>query len=166
MFPAATIHAPGAELDFACALPDGTPMWPEFTLKALAASPRLHRLSEGPTGLPGIACFEAPGHSPHHLVFVLEGAPPVIFSSDVAKNRAELATGRADISIDPKVHAASIARLLAEWRARPGAMLLVGHDLPMRLDAVGRPQAMGAQRNRIDAWLGDTLEEVTRFPLS
>jgi glyoxylase-like metal-dependent hydrolase (beta-lactamase superfamily II) len=166
MFREATIHVPGAELDHACALPDGSPMWPEFTLKALAASDRLHRLSEGATGLPGITCFEAPGHSPHHLVFVLEGAPPTIFSSDVAKNRAELATGRADISIDPKTHAASIARLMAEWRARPGAMLLVGHDLPMRLDALGRPEAMGAQRNRIEAWLGTSLEEVTRFRLS
>jgi glyoxylase-like metal-dependent hydrolase (beta-lactamase superfamily II) len=165
MFGRATIHAPGAELDHALALPEGSPMWPEFTLRALADSARLHRLSEGPTGLPGIACFEAPGHSPHHLVFVLEGAPATIFSADVAKNRAELATARADISLDPAAHARSIARLLAEWRARPGATLLVGHDVPMRLDAAGRPQPMATQRNRIDAWLGGTLEEVTRFPL-
>jgi hypothetical protein len=68
--------------------------------------------------------------------------------------------------MDPKLHAASIARLLAEWRARPGTMLLVGHDLPMRLDALGRPQPLGAQRNRIDAWLGETLDEVTRFDLA
>lgn len=165
MFPRATIHAPGAELDWACAQPEGSPMLPEFTLRALAASPRLHRLSEGPTGLPGIACFEAPGHSPHHLVFVLDGAPPTIFSADVAKNRAELATGRADISMDPEVHARSIARLLGAWRARPGTVLLVGHDLPMVLDAEGRPQALGAQRNGIEAWLGASLEAVTRFDL-
>lgn len=166
MFPAATIHAPGAELDWACAQPDGSPMLPEFTLKALAASPRLHRLAEGPTGLPGITCFEAPGHSPHHLVFVLDGAPATIFSADVAKNRAELATARADISMDPVVHARSIARLLAEWRARPGAVLLVGHDLPMVLDAAGRPAPQGARTMAVDAWLGDSLEEATRFPLS
>ena len=166
MFPAATVHAPGAELDWACAQPDGSPMLPEFTLKALAASPRLHRLAEGPTGLPGIACFEAPGHSPHHLVFVLDGAPPTIFSADVAKNRAELATARADISIDPVVHARSIARLLAEWQARPGTVLLVGHDLPMVLDTAGRPAAQGARTMAVDAWLGDSLEDATRFPLS
>jgi glyoxylase-like metal-dependent hydrolase (beta-lactamase superfamily II) len=166
MFPQARIHAPGAELDWACAQPEGAPMLPEFTLRALAASPRLHRLVEGPTGLPGIACFEAPGHSPHHLVFVLEGAPPVIFSADVAKNRAELATARADISIDPVQHAASIARLLEAWRARPGCVLLVGHDVPMVLDAAGQPQPLEVQRNAIEAWLGASLEEATVFPLS
>jgi glyoxylase-like metal-dependent hydrolase (beta-lactamase superfamily II) len=166
MFHKATIHAPGAELDWACAQPDGSPMLPEFALKALAASPRLHRLAEGPTGLPGITCFEAPGHSPHHLVFVLDGAPPTIFSADVAKNRAELATGRADISVDAEVHARSIARLTAEWRARPGAVLLVGHDLPMVLDAEGRPSPRGTRRTAIDAWLGESLEQVTSFALS
>jgi glyoxylase-like metal-dependent hydrolase (beta-lactamase superfamily II) len=166
MFPNATIHAPGEELDWAVAQPDGSPMLPEFALKALAASPRLHRLAEGPTGLPGISCFEAPGHSPHHLVFVLEGAPRTIFSSDVAKNRAELATGKADISIDPAVHAQSIARLLATWREQPGTLLLVGHDLPMVLDADGRPHPQGARRTAVDAWLGDSLDDVTRFALS
>jgi glyoxylase-like metal-dependent hydrolase (beta-lactamase superfamily II) len=166
MFHRATIRAPGAELDWACAQPEGSPMLPEFTLRALAASPRLHRLSEGPTGLPGITCFEAPGHSPHHLVFVLEGEPRTIFSADVAKNRAELATGRADISIDPTVHAASIARLRETWAERHGTVLLVGHDLPMVLGPGGMPQARGAHRMAVDAWLGATLEDATRFPLS
>lgn len=166
MFSRATIHAPGAELDWACAQPEGSPMLPEFTLRALSTSPRLHRLSEGPTGLPGIACFEAPGHSPHHLVFVLEGEPRTIFSADVAKNRAELATGRADISLDPVVHAASIARLLAVWREVPGTVLLVGHDLPMVVDAGGRPVPQGSRGTSVDAWLGESLEAVTHFPLS
>lgn len=164
-FPNALIHAPGAELDHALAQPIGAPLWPDFALRELAGSPRLRRIAEGPAGLPGIACFEAPGHSPHHLVFVLEGAPPTIFAADVAKNRAELATARADMSMDAAVHARSIARLLAEWRARPGAVLLVGHDLPMVLDAEGRPQPQGEQRNAIDAWLGATLDEVTHFAL-
>ncbi|WP_372624208.1 MBL fold metallo-hydrolase [Falsiroseomonas sp.] len=164
-FPNALIHAPGAELDYALQQPIGAPLWPDFALRALAESSRLRRIAEGPTGLPGIGCFEAPGHSPHHLVFVLEGSPATIFSADVAKNRAELATARADMSMDPAVHARSIARLLAEWRARPGAVLLAGHDLPMVLDADGRPQAQGTQRNAIDAWLGATLEDVTHFKL-
>lgn len=166
MFPHATIHVSGDELDWATAQPDGTPMLPEFSLKALAASPRLHRLNAGPTGLPGISCFEAPGHSPHHLVFVLTGSPPTIFSADVAKNRAELATGRADISLDPLVHAASIARLRQVWRDSPGAVLLVGHDLPMVLDAEGNPVPQGARRTSLEAWLGDSLEDATRFALS
>lgn len=164
-FPNALIHAPGAEMDYALAQPIGAPLWPDYALRALADCPRLRRIGEGPTGLPGIACFEAPGHSPHHLVFVLEGAPRVIFSADVAKNRAELATAKADMSMDPAVHARSIARLLTEWRAQPGTVLLVGHDLPMVLDRAGRPQAQGSQHNAIDAWLGATLDDVTHFPL-
>jgi glyoxylase-like metal-dependent hydrolase (beta-lactamase superfamily II) len=163
-FPKALIHAPGAELDYALAQPEGAPLWPEFCLRALAASPRLRRIGDGDAPLPGITCFEAPGHSPHHLVFILDGAPATIFSADVAKNRAELATAKADMSMDPAVHARSIARLLAEWRARPGAVLLPGHDLPMVIED-GKVRALGQQRNAIEAWLGGTLDEVTRFPL-
>ncbi len=165
MFRRATIHAPGKELDWALAQPEGSPMLPEFALRALAASPRLHRLEDGQTGLPGISCFEAPGHSLHHLVFVLDGEPATIFSADVAKNRAEIATRKADISIDPVVHAQSIARLVKEWESRPGAVLIVGHDLPMTRGADGRPVVHGTQRNAVDAWLGESLEEVTKFPL-
>jgi glyoxylase-like metal-dependent hydrolase (beta-lactamase superfamily II) len=164
-FPNAAIHVPGAELDYALGLPEGAPFWPEFCLRALAASPRLRPLREGETGLPGITCFEAPGHSPHHLVFVLAGEPATIFAADVAKNRAELATARAEMSMDAAVHARSIARLLAEWRARPGAVLLAGHDVPMVLrDGLVTP--LQPQRNAIEAWLGATPEEVTRFPLA
>jgi glyoxylase-like metal-dependent hydrolase (beta-lactamase superfamily II) len=166
MFPRATLHVGGAELDWACAQPEGTPMLPEFAVRELARSPRLHRLDEGPTGLPGITCFEAPGHSPHHLVFVLEGSPPVIFSSDVAKNRAELFTGQADISLDPAVHAASIARLRAVWAEHPGTVLLMGHDLPHVLDASGRPVAQGAHAMAVEAWLGEDLHARTVFDLA
>lgn len=165
-FQNATLHVPGAELDYALAQPIGVPLWPEHSLRALAQSPRLHRLEEGPTGLPGITCFEAPGHSPHHLVFVLEGTPRTIFSADVAKNRAELATGRADMTMDPAVHAASIARLNAAWRKKPGTVLLPGHDLPLVLDEAGQPKALGAREVAIHAWFGASLEEVTLFDLS
>lgn len=166
MFPRAALHVGGAELDWAVAQPEGTPMLPEFTVRALAASSRLHRLAEGPTGLPGISCFEAPGHSPHHLVFVLDGSPPVIFSSDVAKNRAELATGKADITLNAAAHAASIARLRAVWAVHPGAVLIMGHDLPHVLDASGQPRAQGAHAMAIEAWLGEDLEERTVFELA
>ena len=123
--------------------PDGAPLVPEFAVRELARSPRLRRLAEGRTGLPGIRCFEAPGHSPHHLVFVLDGGPPTIFSADVAKNRAELAAGKADLTMDAAAHAASIARLNAVWRERPGTVLLPGHDLPLVLDHSGRPAPVG-----------------------
>lgn len=166
MFPRATLHVGSAELDWACAEPIGAPLVPEFAVRELARSPRLSRLTEGPTGIPGIACFEAPGHSPHHLVFVLDGDPPTLFSADVAKNRAELATGKADMTMDAAVHAASIARLQSAWRERPGAVLLPGHDQPMVLDAAGHPIARGTRTCTVEAWFGANLEEKTAFDLS
>jgi glyoxylase-like metal-dependent hydrolase (beta-lactamase superfamily II) len=166
MFPRAAIHAGAAELRWACGLPEGAPLVPEFSVRALANCPRLRLLEEGPTTLPGITCFEAPGHSPHHLVFLLEGGPPTIFSSDVAKNRAELATGKADISMNPEAHAAAIARLKALWHAQPGTVLLPGHDLPLVLDAEGRPAPQAPRAMSVEAWFGKTLEEATRFDLT
>ncbi|NKE48298.1 MBL fold metallo-hydrolase [Roseomonas frigidaquae] len=166
LFPNALIHVPGAELDWAAGLPDGAPLVPEFCVRALAQSPRHRRLVEGSTGLPGISCFDAPGHSPHHMVFVLEGAPRTIFSSDVAKNRAELATGRADITLDAAQHKAAIARLNAVWREQPGTVLLPGHDVPLRLDAQGMPEPLAPRVMTIEAWFGDSLEDATRFDLT
>jgi glyoxylase-like metal-dependent hydrolase (beta-lactamase superfamily II) len=166
MFPRATIHASGAEMDYALAEPIGVPLWPEYALRELARSPRFHRLAEGPTGLPGISCFEAPGHSPHHLVFVLEGEPRTIFSADVAKNRAELATGEADMTMDAAVHARSIARLNAAWREKPGTLLLPGHDQPMVLDASGQPVPQGARDCTVEAWFGASLHDKTVFDVS
>jgi glyoxylase-like metal-dependent hydrolase (beta-lactamase superfamily II) len=166
MFTRAAIHAGGAELDWACSLPEGAPLVPEFSVRALAQSPRLRRIAEGDTVLPGITCFEAPGHSPHHLVFELAGAPPTIFSSDVAKNRAELATGRADLTMDAVAHAAAIARLNAAWRRVPGTVLLPGHDLPLVLDADSRPAPQAPRAMTVEAWFGDSLEDATKFDLS
>ena len=166
MFPRATLHAGEAELEMALALPDGDPLYPEFTIRELARNPRLRRLRDGETGLPGITCFTAPGHTLHHLVFVLEGAPRTIFSADVAKNRSELATGRADMTLDAAAHAASIDRLNATWREVPGTLLLPGHDLPLVLDGAGGMMAQGERACAIDAWFGNALDEVTRFDLT
>jgi glyoxylase-like metal-dependent hydrolase (beta-lactamase superfamily II) len=166
MFRNALIHVPGAELDYALRQPEGAPLWPEFCLRALAENPRMRRLAEGEAGVPGITCFEAPGHSPHHLVFVLEGATRTIFSADVAKNRAELATGVADMTMDAGVHRASIARLNAVWREKPGTVLLPGHDVALRIGADGQPEAMEARVLEIQAWFGASLDDVTRFDVT
>lgn len=165
-FPRAALHVPGAELDYALAQPEGVPLWPEHSLRALAACPRLRRLRPGDTGLPGITCFEAPGHSPHHLVFVLEGAPRVIFSADVAKNRAELATGAADMTMDAAVHARSIAQLNTVWGEVPGTVLLPGHDVALTLNASGAMVPREPRAMTIDAWFGATLADVTPFDLT
>lgn len=166
MFPHATIHVGDAELEMALALPDGDPLYPEFTVRELARHPRLQRLRDGDTGLPGITCFTAPGHTLHHLVFVLDGAPRTIFSADVAKNRAELANGKADMTLDASAHATSIARLNALWHEVPGTVLMPGHDLALTLDPTGGMVGHGQRACAIEAWFTDEIEQVTRFDLT
>jgi len=166
MFPNATPHVGAAELEMALALPDGDPLYPEFTVRELARHPRLRRLRDGGTDLPGVHCFTAPGHTLHHLVFVLEGARRCIFSADVAKNRAELASGRADMTLDAAAHAASIARLNALWREVPGTVLMPGHDLPLALDDAGRMVPLGERACAIEAQLTEEFGNITRFDLT
>ncbi|MCI0755321.1 MBL fold metallo-hydrolase [Teichococcus vastitatis] len=166
MFPKAAIHAGDAELEMALCLSDGDPLYPEFTVRALARHPRLRRLRDGETGLPGVTCFTAPGHTLHHLVFVLDGVRRTIFSADVAKNRAELASGRADMTLDAGAHAASIARLNALWREVPGTVLMPGHDLALTLDAAGGMVPHGQRACAIEAWFTQQIEDVTRFDLT
>ncbi len=97
---------------------------------------------------------------------MLDGDPPTIFSADVAKNRSELLTGRADMTLDADRHRSSIARLNAVWRERPGTVLLPGHDLPMVLDAAGRIVPVGERVAGIDAYFGESLDDVTRIDLT
>ena len=59
------------------------------------------RVHEGEEFLPGIAAFDAPGHTPGSLVFHLTANEvPVIFTGDAAKNRAELISRKVDMSLD------------------------------------------------------------------
>lgn len=166
LFPRAAIHTGRDEMAWALSLGDGHPLVPEHTVRALSAHPRLHLVAEGEEVLPGITCFDTPGHTPHHLCFLLEGAPPVFFAADAAKNRAELATGRQDITLDPASSARSVARVNEIWRSRPGMLLLPGHDLSLLLDAADRPTPLGERACAIEAWFTDSLDEPTRFDLA
>jgi len=90
----------------------------------------------------------------------------VLFTGDAAKNRAELLSRTADMTYDPAVTADSIERMWAIWRRRPNTLLVPGHDLPMVLDAEGRPSFVGTREAAITAWFDDNLEKTTRFELT
>ena len=165
MFPHATLHVETQELDWAQSLPDGHPIVPEIAIRPLAASPRLRRFAAGDAPLPGVTSIPTPGHTPHHVAFLLDGAPATLFAADCAKNRVELATGETDMTMDAAASAASIARLRAAWAAHPGCVLLPGHDVPMLLGADGAILPQGRTLAAIDAWFGATLAECTRFDL-
>lgn len=165
MFPKARIHIGAGEIDWAVKEPWGTTPVPELYVRELAGSPQLVRIEPGTEVLPGIVALHAPGHTPGHLIFVIEGADrDIILTGDAAKNRMELLSREADMTYDPAVTRASIELMWRLWRQKPGTVLLPGHDLPMVLDN-GKPKYLGTRKAAITAWYGETLDQTTVISL-
>lgn len=166
LFPRANIWIGGEELDWSVGEKWGETPVPELYVRELRDSNQLRRLKPGDTVLPGITAHLAPGHTPGHLIFVLDGRDrTVIFTGDAAKNRAELLTGSADMTYDPAITKASIEQMWVLWRQRPGTLLVPGHDLPMVLKD-DHPTYVGAREAAITAWFDDNLETTTLFQLT
>ena len=109
---------------------------------------------------------ETPGHTPGHLVFVLEGVErDVIFTGDAAKNRAELLSLSSDSTYDASLSRASIEAIWRIWRRRPNGVLVPGHDLPMT-QKDGATQYLGTREAGIRSWFGDDLEKTTVIELA
>jgi glyoxylase-like metal-dependent hydrolase (beta-lactamase superfamily II) len=154
------------ELDWAIGEPWGETPVPELYVRDLKAWPTLHAARDGEEVLPGITAQVAAGHTPGHLIYLLTGRErDVIFTGDAAKNRAELLCGRADMTYDAAVSAASIAAINRLWRRRPGGIVVPGHDLPM-VQRDGGPAYLGLREATIKAWFGDDLETTTAFELT
>ena len=95
LFPEATIWIGSEELDWSVREPWGSTPVPELYVRELAGSPQLKRIKSGDTVLPGLVAYDAPGHTPGHLIFLLSGRErDVLFTGDAAKNRVELLTRR------------------------------------------------------------------------
>jgi glyoxylase-like metal-dependent hydrolase (beta-lactamase superfamily II) len=166
LFDKATVWIGGHELDWSVQEPWGRTPVPELYVRELAASPQVKRLRAGDTVIPGLVAYDAPGHTPGHLIFVLSGNErDVIFTGDAAKNRIELMTREADMTYDPSVTARSIEAMWVLWRKRPGTLLVPGHDLPMVLEN-DKPVFVGKREAAITAWFDDSLEKTTRFELT
>ncbi|QDA36943.1 MBL fold metallo-hydrolase (plasmid) [Paracoccus liaowanqingii] len=166
LFPAASVAICGAELDHALAEPIETSLCAELYVRALAESPQLRRLTPGAEALPGIAAIAAPGHTPHHLSFVLDdGAGRVILAADAVKNRAELLAAAGDSTQDGAASSATIANIADLWRARSGAIIVCGHDLPLLNDGDGGTY-LGTRRAGILCWFGASLDDSRRIALS
>lgn len=155
-----------AELRWALAEPPGVSLVPELYVESLSRHATLATVDEGDVVLPGVTALLAPGRTPGHLMFVVDGAShDLLLVQDAAKYRAELVTGRADMSYDPAVTAATIARIWEIWRRKPGSVVLTGHDLPMVLQD-GKPAFLGRRDAGIAAIFGDDAEDRTIFDLS
>ncbi|MBV9782425.1 MAG: MBL fold metallo-hydrolase [Acidisphaera sp.] len=165
LFSRAIIAIGAEELDWSVTEPWGETPVPELYVRELQLWPRLRRLHEGDAALPGLVAYDAPGHTPGHLIFVLSGREhDVIFTGDAAKNRAELLSLTADMTYDPKVSRASMERIWELWGRRPGTVLVPGHDVPMVLED-GRPRYIGEREAAISAWFGEDLESTRLFQL-
>ncbi len=166
LFAGARMVVGRAELEWASGLPFGDPLVPELYVRDLAMHPKLDMVGEGAEVLPGVTAHLVPGHTPGHLMFLVGGAErDLLLIQDAAKYRAELIQRAADMTYDPAVTAASIARIWEMWQRKPGSVLLPGHDQPMVLRD-GVPVRMGRADAAILAVLGDTIAERTEFDLA
>lgn len=170
LFAGARMVVGRTELDWAMGLPFGDPLVPELYVRDLGAHPKLVTVDEGAEVLPGITAHLVPGHTPGHLMFLVEGRGTepdgdLLLIQDAAKYRAELLQRAADMTFDPVVSAASIDRIWDFWRRRPGSVLLPGHDQPMVLQA-GVPVRMGRPDAAIIAIFGADIADRTEFDLA
>jgi N-acyl homoserine lactone hydrolase len=168
LFPNADIWIGRAEMEWATAVPPGFNPLPELYVQDLARHPRLRLLDDGDAFLPGLTAHLVAGHTPGCLAFRMTGGerPPVLFSGDAAKNRAELLSMAVDMTMDAAESRRSLERIWALWRELPGTLLVPGHDLTMRLDEAGRPQYLGERRAGIAAWFSEDLLVTTPIDLA
>src|SRR5437764_12422976 len=99
-------------------------------------------------------------------VYVLHGGErDVIFSGDAAKNRAEMLSLTADMTMNAGDSRRTMERIWDWWRKKPGSILVPGHDVPMRLED-GEPVYIAKRTAGINAWSGRGLEATTSTQLT
>lgn len=167
LFPQATVWIGEVEITWAAQQEPGFNPLPELYVKELASSSRVRRVLDGEEFIPGITAFAVPGHTPGHLLFVLDnGATNILFTGDSAKNKAELICRKVIDTEDPHESAASIELIWAKWLEKPGSLLIPGHDVTMVLDDQQRPVQVGERTAGIYAWFTESIEHSDTFDLS
>lgn len=166
LFPDATVWIGRVELEWARDVPPGFNPLPELYVRDMAHSARVRLVEDGETFLPGLTAIAAPGHTPGCLLFRLDSAPPVLFTGDAAKNRAELLSLRTDMTMDADASRASLETVWRLWREAPETLVVPGHDLSMRLNAEGRPDYLGERKAAIAAWFDEDLSVTTSIDLT
>ena len=154
------------EMEWASKVQWGIGPVPELYVEKLQTWNTLHTADEGEEVLPSITAHTMPGHTPGHFIYLLKGKDhDVIFTGDAAKNRAELLSGKADGTYDQAVSSKSIAAIWTLWKARPGNVVIPGHDIPMVLKE-GRPEYLAKREAAMKAWFGDDLDTTTTIELA
>jgi N-acyl homoserine lactone hydrolase len=165
LFRQARIIIGARELAWSMQEPWGKTPVPELYMRELESWPSLHPVAAGQECIPGLKAHAAPGHTPGHLVFVIEGKErDAIFTGDAAKNRAELLSRKGEATYDATLSKASIERIWQLWQKRPGSVLIPGHDLPMA-QRDGRIEYIGTREAALKAWFGENIETTTLIEL-
>lgn len=149
MFPRARVWIGAEELAWARSLPDDAPFMSRLHIEELhGRGDEVGTVSGGDTILPGVTAVATPGHTPGHLAYVVQArGGPVIFAGDAVKNLYELATGEVDSTLDLDASRESVHQLRARMSST-GALLVPGHDVPLRWDS-GTPRRARPQTARI-----------------
>lgn len=172
LFPFATVWISDRELVWANEKsPEFDPL-PELYAHDLAHNARVHsidtHLMSQSEILPGICAILADGHTPGSMVYqVVSEQSPMLFTGDAVKNRAELLSQSADLTLDAAASTRTIGLVHELWEALPNTLLVPGHDLPMRSNPQGLlPRYVGTREAAIVAWLDNEPGLVTTFDLS
>jgi glyoxylase-like metal-dependent hydrolase (beta-lactamase superfamily II) len=167
LFPNANIWIGQVELDWAILQTPGFNPLPELYVQELARSNKVTKLASGQEFIPGIHAYAVPGHTPGHLLFVLNnGENDILFTGDSAKNRAELLCRKVIDTDDSEESAKSIELIWRYWRKRPGNLLIPGHDLTMVLDDQGQPSYLGVREAGIRVWFTESIEHSDLIDLT
>jgi glyoxylase-like metal-dependent hydrolase (beta-lactamase superfamily II) len=167
LFPNATVWIGQVEIDWAAAQKPGFNPLPELYVKELSSSAKVKKVQHQEEFIPGITAFEVPGHTPGHLLFVLDnGDTNILFTGDSAKNKAELICRKVIDTEDPAESAASIELIWEKWLEKPGSLLIPGHDVTMVLDENQHPVHVGTRTAGIYAWFTENIEHSDVFDLS
>lgn len=161
MFSKARLLIGAVELNWAINAPWGVTPIPELYVRELKQDPRLKTLEEGEEALPGLTCHLGPGHTPGHLIFVLDdGERDIIFLQDSVKTRAELVSRDTDMTYDASVSAATVEKVWTLWRKKLGSIVVPGHDMPFMLEG-DRLIQLGKRPAQLKAYFRDSLSDIT-----
>jgi glyoxylase-like metal-dependent hydrolase (beta-lactamase superfamily II) len=167
LFPNATVWIGEEEINWAAQQAPGFNPLPELYVRELAQSPRVNRIKDTQEFLPSLTAHLVPGHTPGHMLFVLDnGGIDVLFTGDAAKNRAELLSRKVVDTEDLVQSQQSIDLIWSKWLAKPGNLVIPGHDLTMELDPSNNPVYVGTREVFLRVWFRETVEESDLIDLT
>lgn len=163
LFPNAQIVIGRAELEWALGLPSVQAHVPELYVRELSICSRLRLVEDRVEVLPNITAHLTPGHTPGHMTYAVNnGEIDLVFAIDVAKNKAELISRKADLTVNAEQSKQSIEFVWKLWEQKPGSLIILGHDLPLVINK-GEIQYSGKREVKLEAIYGNDPEEFTKI---